>query len=147
MGEPALNLDTPIGGVAPEYVLSVWPKVEPILKRVIKPDSGYAPHHVLMEIQQRIAQLWIIGDFDAAVITKILVKPLHKVLFIPFMAGNGYEVWRDDWQALMEAYAIHNGCSAIEWSGRRGWKRLADSHGDGYKPMLITIRKELENGL
>ena len=69
MGEAALNLTTPIGGVPAEHVLEVWPRVEPILKRVVKPQTGYDLNHVLTELQLRRWQLWVVGNFDAAVIT------------------------------------------------------------------------------
>lgn len=143
MGEAALNLTTPIGGVPAEHVLEVWPRVEPILKRVVKPQTGYDLNHVLTELQLRRWQLWVVGNFDAAVITSIQVRPLHKVLWIQYIAGKGMDAWLDDWITVQEAYAKANGCEAVEFAGRVGWKRIARAKANGYRPVLTTFRKEL----
>lgn len=142
MGDAALELTTPIGGVPAEHVLEVWPRVEPILKRVVKPQTGYSLDNVLTELQLRRWQLWIVGNFDAAVITSIQVRPLHRVLWVQFMAGKNMEDWLDDWIAVQEAYAKANACKAIEFAGRLGWAKVQKKH-SSYRPILTTYRKEL----
>lgn len=140
--DAALELTTPIGGVPAEHVREVWPRVEPILKRVVKPQTGFDLHHVLTELQLRRWQLWVIGNFDAIVITSIVVRPLHKVLWIEFIAGRDMETWLDDWITTQEAYAKATGCKAVEFAGRAGWSKIRERHRD-YKPIRTTYRKEL----
>jgi hypothetical protein len=142
MNAAVLNeISTPIGGVLPEYVAKVWPKVEPILKRVVKPRTGYTTDHVLVELQLRKWQLWVIGNFDAVVTTCIQVRPLHKVLWVPFIAGNNMDSWLDDWLKVQDAFAKENECIAIEFAGRKGWQR--ELRNRDYKPMWVILRKEL----
>lgn len=143
MSVAALQLATPIGGVPAEHVLEVWPRVEPILKRVVKPQTGYNLDHVLTELQLRRWQLWVVGNFLAAVVTSIQVRPLHKVLWVHFIAGRDMDKWLDDWIAVQEAYAKANGCAAIEFAGRFGWEKIARAKKNGYRAILTTLRKEL----
>jgi len=135
-------LDVPIGGVMPEQLLTVWPKVEPILARVVKPQTGYDLESVLTGLQLGMMQLWVIGDFLAVVVTTIQTRPLHNVLFMQFVAGTDMDSWLDDWITLVDEFARQQGCAAIEFGGRKGWnRRLARSHPE-YKPILTIFRRE-----
>lgn len=139
-----LELTTPIGGVPAEHVLDVWHRVEPILKRVVSPQTGYDLGHVLTELQLSRWQLWVVGNFDAAVITSILIRPLHKVLWVQYIAGKDMESWLDDWIEVQEAFAKAKGCEAVEFAGRFAWTRVAKMRGQhGYRPALTIVRKEL----
>ena len=142
MSEAALQLDIPIGGVPTEHVVTVWPKVEPILKRVVKPQTGWTLDHVLTALQLQQMQLFVIGDFQAAAVTSIQNRPLHRVLWIQFIAGERLDEWIEDWKKVMEHFARHNDCTAIEFAGRRGWNHIHKSYPD-YRPVLTTFRKEL----
>lgn len=136
------EIENQIGGVPPERVMQVWEKIEPILARVVKPETGYSLDSVLTALQMAQMQLWVINDFQAVAVTRIEMRPLNKVLWVQFMAGDDIEAWMDDWRRVSEAYARHNECAAIEFSGRRGWIKFNHRHPD-YKPVLTTFRKEL----
>lgn len=136
------TIETPIGGVQPHQVMAVWDRVEPLLRKVVKPQTGYTLDAVLTEVQLGTMQLWIIGDFRAAILTAIQNRPLHRVLWVQFMAGEGMDEWLDDWIAVQEEYAQFNDCKAIEFSGRKGWNKIYNDHRD-YRPVLTTFRKEL----
>ena len=139
------ELNTSIGGVPPGYIMTVWDRVEPLLKRVVKPETGYAMEHVLNELQMAKLQLWVIEDFLAVVVTCIQERPLHRVLWVQFMAGDRMDEWLDDWITVQEEYARHNGCIAVEFSGRAGWHKKIHRQNQhrAYKPVLTTFRKEL----
>lgn len=137
------QIDTPIGGVQPTEVMSVWDKVEPLLRRVVKPESGYNLDQVLMKLQLAHWQLWVIGDFQAVAITEIQLRPLHKVLWCEFVVGDDVDDWLDDWEKVMSEYAKGMGCAAVEWSGRRGWAKFQQKYRNVYKAVMTTYRKEL----
>lgn len=134
-----------IGGVQAELLMPVWPKVEPVLRRAVKPVTGYTLESVLTELQTGHMQLWVVNDFQGVVITQIKVLPLHRVLWVMFMAGDHMDEWLDDWIAVQEAYARHNECVAVEFSGRQGWNKIAKRHRE-YKPTWTIFRRELDHG-
>jgi hypothetical protein len=136
------TLETPIGGVPPEHMMTVWPRVEMMLRRVVKPETGYSISSVLTALQMSSMQLWVVGDFQAIVVTRIENRPLFNVLWVQFLAGEHLAKWLDDLIAVVEAYARHHNCRMVEFSGRHGWNRLQPKHPD-YKPVLTTFRKEL----
>lgn len=136
------EIETPIGGVPSHAVMHVWDRVEPLLKRVVRPMTGFGILDVLNQLQLGNWQLWIIGDFQGAVVTNIDVRPLERILWVRFMAGDHMNDWLDDWIRVQEEYARLNGCAAVEFSGRKGWNRISESHRE-YKPVLTTFRREL----
>ena len=137
------EIDTPIGGVPSTEVMSVWDKVEPLLRRVVKPHTGHSLDSVLLMLQMARWQLWVMGDFQAVAITEIQNRPLHKVLWCQFIAGDNVDDWLDDWEKVQTEYAKANDCAAVEWSGRRGWIKFKQKYGKIYKAVLTTYRKEL----
>jgi hypothetical protein len=137
------EIDTPIGGVPSVEVMQVWHKVEPLLRRVVKPQTGYALEHVLMKLQLAHWQLWVMGDFQAVAITEIQNRPLHNVLWCQFVAGDNVDDWLDDWEKVQSEYAKAHNCVAVEWSGRRGWTKFKQKYGKIYKVVMTTYRKEL----
>ena len=136
------EIETPIGGVPPDQVMAVWDRIEPLLRRVVKPQTGQTMDSVLYALQMTQTQLWVIGDFQAIVITSIEQRPLHRVLWVQFCAGDYMDEWLDDWIAVQEEFARANDCAAVEFSGRKGWNKIHQKHRD-YKPVLTTFRKEL----
>lgn len=136
------RIETPISGVPSWGVMKVWDRVEPLLDKVVKPESGWDMHHVLNALQTASMQLWVIDDFKAVVVTYVQPRPLHNVLWIQFLAGTHMSDWLDDWIAVQEEFAKFNHCAAIEFAGRDGWKKITEQHPE-YKPILTTIRRNL----
>lgn len=139
------EIETPIGGVQPEQIMQVWHKIEPMLKRVVKPETGYTLDSVLYELQMAQLQAWIVGDFDGLVVTQIKTPPVAPVLWVQFFVGDSMSDWIDDWRRVMEAYAKACGCVAIEFAGRKGWNKIQESHPD-YKAKWTIFRRELDHG-
>jgi len=136
------ELDNAIGGVPAHLLMPVWPRTEALLKRVVKPETGYGLLDVLTNLQIGKWQLWIINDFQAAVITEIQNRPLHKVLWCQFIAGDDFDQWLSDWERVQAEFARSNDCVAVEFAGRRGWQKMQASYAD-YKPIRTIYRKEL----
>ena len=136
------RINTHIGGVPALGVVKVWDRVEPLLKRVVKPETGYDLYSVLTQLQLGTMQLWVIGDFQGVVVTTVLKRPLHKVFWVQFMAGSDMKNWLDDVGEVLEAYATHIGCKMIEFSGRPGWNKVRHRHPE-YKQVLTVFRRAL----
>ena len=136
------EIGTPIGGVPSHAVMAVWSKIEPMLKRVVRPQTGFDLLSVLNQLQLGYWQLWVVGDFEGVIVTNLDIRPKERVLWVRFMAGDNMNDWLDDWIVVQENYARHNGCTAIEFSGRKAWNRIHEQHRE-YKPILTTFRREL----
>ena len=134
----------PVGiyGVPSDQVMQVWHRLEGLLKRVVRPETGETPETVLTDIQMRRKQLWVINDFQGVVVTAILDRPAHRILFVPYMAGDHMNEWLDEWVATQEDYARDTGCVAIEFNGRRGWNKIGERFPE-YKPRQTIFRREL----
>ena len=146
MGMPAEifeDLETPIGGVAPEMIMAVWERVEPLLRRVVKPSTGFRLDDVLYRLQLAQWQLWVIGDFQAAAVTEIQIRPLHPVLWVQFIAGDDIDSWLNDWETVLYHFGKAHNCAAIEFNGRRGWNKFQNKFRN-YKPVMTTYRREIE---
>ena len=143
MSEAAKKLPENVcGGVPADKIMQVWFKAEPLLKRVVTWETGHSLQSVLAKLQLGTMQLWIVNDFQAVIVTSINELPLYKVLWIQFTVGNDMNEWMDDCAVVIEAYAKHNQCVAIELSGRRGWEKIRKKF-PGYKHVLSTFRKVL----
>lgn len=138
----AEQLETCIGGVPAVQVMKVWDRLEPLLKRVVKPNTGYTTEHVLTELQLNKMQAWVVNDFQAVVITSIVVKPLHNVLFVLFLAGDYMDDWLPDLVEFLDDAAVKADCEAVEFQGRKGWGKI-NKHFPEYKPLWVTYRREL----
>ncbi len=136
------ELDNHIGGVPPDMVMRVWERCVPLLRRVVKPETGYDLDSLLLSIQLARTQLWIVNDFQAVCVTEIHDRPLGSVMWGQFIAGDDVEQWIDDWETVISEFGKAKGCVAVEFSGRPGWKKFRDRFRD-YKPYLVTYRKEI----
>jgi len=135
-----------IGGVRAELLTLAWPKAEPVLRRAVQPSTGYTTDAVLDELKTGHMQLWVVNDFQGVVVTQIKVLPLHRVLWVMFLAGDDMDSWLADWITVQEAYARHNNCAAVEFSGRHGWIKVAAKKHPAYKPTWTIFRRELDHG-
>lgn len=123
-------------------MVRIWPRVESILRRVVIPESGWTLDHLLTALQLGKMQMFVVGDFDAVVVLSVNSLPLHKVLWIEFIAGSNMSEWLDDWKAVQDDVARHYGCKYIEFRGRKGWNRLNKHHPD-FEAIQTIFRKEI----
>jgi hypothetical protein len=130
-----------MGGVPSDGVMNVWPGVEPLLRRVVTPDTGQTLQSVLTSLLMAKMQLWVIGNFQGVVITEIQDRPAERVLFTLYLAGEDMKAWLDDWCDLQDEYARHNGCAAVEFNGRKGWNKIGESRPE-WKSIRTVFRRE-----
>lgn len=131
-----------IHGVPSDQVMAIWDRVEGLLKRVVRPETGETPESVLTDIQMRRKQLWIINEFQGLVVTAVIDRPAQRVLFVPYLVGDHMSDWLDDWVVTQEEYARSLDCAAIEFNGRRGWNKIGEKFPE-YKPRQTIFRREL----
>lgn len=81
-------------------------------------------------------QLWIAHegeDVYGFVITEFCTYPQLKALVMHFTAGKELDKWKEPMLAVMQDYALNNGCDVIESLGREGWSKVFKQ--DGYKKL------------
>lgn len=130
-----------MGGVPSDGVMNVWPGVEPLLQRVVTPDTGQTMQSVLTSLLMAKMQLWVIGNFQGVVVTEIQDRPSERILFTLYLAGENMKEWLDDWCDLQDEYARHNGCAAVEFNGRKGWNKIGESRPE-WKSIRTVFRRE-----
>ncbi len=135
------QLTTNISGVPSHSLLSVWERVTEVLERVVTAETGYTLDDILLELHDEQAQLWVVEDFEAVIVTKLLVRPRQKALWVWYVAGDNVGQWIGDLITLLEAFAKHHGCDYLEFSGRKGWAKYCKPN--GYRVVLTTFRKDL----
>ena len=132
----------PIGAVAPGQIPYVWPRVVPLLEKVVRVQTGYTVEATRLELMFGELVLWVVGDFVAILLTAVQQRHSQKVLWVQFLAGEDMPAWLDDWIVVMENYAKAEGCKAIEFAGRPGWMRLHRRYPE-YRTTMTTYRREL----
>lgn len=128
--------------VLPDDLPLVFRKIEPMLKRVVKPDTGHTVEEVLQELALNYLRLWVIGDFNAIVITRIQHRPSERVLWVEWMVGAKLDEWIADWIEIQAEYARVQGCTAVEFNGRRGYKKYEPMF-PNFKAVRTLYRQEL----
>lgn len=130
-----------IGRVPEDKLLTVWPRVCPMVEKMISRHPGRTAEAILGDLLSGAADLWVIGDFKAISITRINYKPREKALFIEWLGGEDIDEWVADWLKVAEEYAKAINCDCVEFFGRRGYRRYEKQF--NYKPVSTIYRKEL----
>ena len=142
MSEAAHEINYEVSGVPREYVLKVYPAIEALLKKVVKPQTGFTIDAVVTGLQLGHMQLFVIGEFDGIAITNVQDRPLQRVLWVHFVAGENADEWIHQLHDALASYAREIGAEAIEFAGRPGWKKYQDQFPD-YRAVQVVWRKEL----
>ena len=90
-------------------------------------------------------QLWVkIGtEVEGAFVTKISKYPQKNILCVLLLGGKEFMKWRDEADALLNAFGKENNCEYVELFGRKGWgKVLKDIN---YKEQTRLFAKEINN--
>lgn len=115
-----------------------WPDVRDMLLPAIERAGEYDEAEVIRQIETTEAQLWLVGDGDAAVVTSISTRAAGKVCMIWLLGGRDPKAWIDGIETI-ESAAREAGCVGMEITGRAGWARLLPD----YRQTAVIIRKAL----
>jgi hypothetical protein len=130
--------------VKPEDVTYLWEDVKPMLARVTERSEGeMEPDDYLEILTQGAMQLWVATEDNniiIAMVTQIIAYPQKKVLRVIAIAGEKFIEAHNQFNALVEVFAIRVGCSSMELWGRKGWKKMLPEWKDSY----IVFTKDLQ---
>ena len=138
--------DVHVSLVPSEYVLDVWPGVEPFIVEALKFASGkYEPEDVRNLIVEYNYPLWIAfddGGIKGAVITRFAQYPRKKYLYLEFCGGKDGFSWKAPMLRVLRSWAKDNDCDGIEGAGRDGWQKIFER--DGYRPTVQHFEMPVE---
>ena len=72
-------------------------------------------------------QLWVNFNKEGvqgAFITKVSVYPQKNILCVLLLGGNEFMKWRDEADALLNAFGKEKNCEYVELFGRKGWGKM-----------------------
>lgn len=133
-----------IEGIKGESVEVWWPLVEEYLNTALEYSLGeYSITDIKNACISKNMQLWVkIGkQAKGAFVTKIAKYPQKNLLIVILLGGDEFQEWRDEADALLNAFGKQNNCEYVELFGRKGWgKMLKDID---YKEVTRLFAKEI----
>ena len=133
-----------IEGIKGESVEVWWPLVEEYLITALEYSLGeYSIGDIKNACISKNMQLWVkIGKkTKGAFVTKIAKYPQKNLLIVILLGGDEFQEWRDEADALLNAFGKENNCEYVELFGRKGWgKMLKDID---YKEVTRLFAKEI----
>ena len=133
-----------IEGIKGESVEVWWPLVEEYLITALKYGLGeYSIGDIKSACISKDMQLWVkIGkEAKGAFVTKIARYPQKNLLVVILLGGDEFQEWRDEADAVLNAFGKQHNCEYVELFGRKGWgKMLKDID---YKEVTRLFAKEI----
>jgi len=133
-----------IEGIKGENIEAWWALVQEYLITALEYGLGeYSIGDIKNACISRDMQLWVKIDREVkgAFITKIAKYPQKNLLCVILLGGKEFHKWRDEADALLNAFGKENNCEYIELFGRKGWgKVLKDID---YKEITRLFAKEI----
>ena len=134
-----------IEGIKGESVEVWWPLVEEYLNTALEYSLGeYSITDIKNACISKNMQLWVkLGkETKGAFVTKIAKYPQKNLLIVILLGGDEFQEWRDEADALLNAFGKQNNCEYVELFGRKGWgKMLKDID---YKEVTRLFAKEIK---
>ena len=134
-----------IEGIKGESVETWWPLVEEYLNAALKYGLGeYSIEDIKKSCIQRDMQLWVKIDKEVqgAFVTKIAKYPQKNLLCVILLGGNEFIDWRDEADALLNAFGKEHNCEYVELFGRKGWRNMLKDI--DYKEITRLFAKEIK---
>jgi hypothetical protein len=117
-----------IEGIRSENIDGWWSLVEEYLIAALKHGLGeYSIEDIKKSCKSRDMQLWVNFDKEGvqgAFVTKISKYPQKNILCVLLLGGNEFMKWRDEADALLNAFGKENNCEYVELFGRKGWGKI-----------------------
>ena len=133
-----------IEGIKGENIEAWWPLVQAYLITALEHGLGeYSIGDIKESCKSKDMQLWVKMDREVkgAFITKIAKYPQKNLLCVILLGGDEFQEWRDEADALLNAFGKEHNCEYIELFGRKGWGRaLKDID---YKEITRLFAKEI----
>lgn len=131
-------------GIQPELIDAIWLKIEPILQKAIVYDYGNLTLDIVKQkLQAGDMQLWVVNQngLVGAYTTELVDDYGQKICRGLLLSGEKLNEWVDALNDKLEWFAKQNKCVAIEFVGRKGWKKIVNRY--GYRDIHTIYQKVL----
>ena len=133
-----------IEGIKGENIEAWWSLVQEYLITALEHGLGeYSIEDIKESCKSKDMQLWVKMDREVqgAFVTKIAKYPQKNLLCVILLGGDKFQEWRDEADALLNAFGKEHNCEYVELFGRKGWGRaLKDID---YKEITRLFAKEI----
>jgi len=133
-----------IEGIKGDNVEAWWSLVQEYLITALKYGLGeYSIGDIKSACKSKDMQLWVkMGkEVKGAFVTKIAKYPQKNLLCVILLGGDEFQEWRDEADALLNAFGKEHNCEYIELFGRKGWGKLLKDI--DYKEITRLFAKEI----
>jgi len=135
-----------IEGIRSENIEGWWPLVQEYLIAALEYGLGeYSIEDIKKSCLAKNMQLWVNFNKEGvqgAFITKVSMYPQKNILCVLLLGGNEFMKWRDEADALLNAFGKEKNCEYVELFGRKGWgKVLKDIN---YEEQTRLFAKEIK---
>jgi len=124
--------------------LKYWEFVKHELDRALTSEyNRITIDDVYVMIQNKDAQLWALhnGITKAVMVTQIVEYKRLKAVKIWLVTGTELDTWLDTLIETVSAWGKENGCSVMEFTGRKGWEKVLNKK--GFNDSKISMTKPL----
>lgn len=121
--------------------IKYWDFVKDDIELALKHDASRVSIDDMYKfIVNRDVQLWAIhnGDIHAVMTTQIINYPKSKVVNIYTVTGKDCEKWLDLLIETVTDWSKTQGCTAMEFTGRKGWEKVLTKKGFGNTQITMT---------
>ena len=117
-----------IEGIRSENIEGWWPLVQEYLIAALEYGLGeYSIEDIKKSCLAKNMQLWVNFNKEGvqgAFITKVSMYPQKNILCVLLLGGNEFMKWRDEADALLNAFGKEKNCEYVELFGRKGWGKV-----------------------
>ena len=139
--EPGRNY---IAGVPPEKLgETILARLVPVLETVLHDRHDNTLESIILDLYRGETQLWVVNDFQAVIITRIIARPKYPVLSIDWLAGEGFKDWIDDWLAIQTAFAKARDCAIVEFVTARRCEKAVARFCESFRPQYVIYRQDV----
>ena len=103
---------------------AILERTRPLLEKLITPKHDQTVETSIMDLYRGDTLLWVVGDFDAMLITRMFRRGAKKILSVDLMAGSKLAEWFPEWTKIETHFAKAHGCDKVEFATDRKVRRL-----------------------
>jgi hypothetical protein len=132
--------------IAKENIPLIWSYIGPRLDSVIRKleFTEFTLADFLELLLEGQAQLWVADNGDMIAVTRIIVYPDFKRLYVDFIEGTNWENYTH-YMEYIEDWAVQLGATQAETELRPGLERIARQN--GWKRRRVHMFKHLKKGI
>lgn len=139
--EPGRNY---ISGVPPAKLSeAVIARVVPMLDGLVTGFHDSTIEAVILDLFRGEAQLWVVNDFQAVIVTRILSRPKYRVLNVDWLVGAGLKDWIEEWKDIQLRFAKAHDCAKIEFVTARKCNKIVEALGPEFEPEYVVYRQDI----